>query len=257
MVMTDEFRDPITYEVITDPVVLCATGQVYDYQVRLATAAAAAAAAAASSSSSSKASGSSCCVRVCRLPGLKQSIRGWLQQHGRQLPAEVHGSLDDIEATQPEMASAIRAMRNDSGRERLAATTCLAYQYRRWQDSTPDDPAAQVAQAELRSAVLDDLLWIVRYATGEPGLQLVAIWALPASLLACCCLDEELAWLAAVAVVPLVAMLNSTHSYAQEWALQAGAVQALLQLVSQEQAAVGFHRDRAAVAWPPLQKLLK
>jgi hypothetical protein len=44
-----------------------------------------------------------------------------------------------------------------------------------------------------------------------------------ASLLACCCLDEELAWLAATAVVPLVAMLNSSHSYAQEWALQVGA----------------------------------
>jgi hypothetical protein len=41
-----------------------------------------------------------------------------------------------------------------------------------------------------------------------------------ASLLACCCLDEELAWLAATAVVPLVAMLNSSHSYAQQWALQ-------------------------------------
>lgn len=62
-------------------------------------------------------------------------------------------------------------MRNDSGRERLTATTLLAYQYRRWHDSTPDDAAAQMAQAEVRSAVLDDLLWIIRYATGEPQLQ--------------------------------------------------------------------------------------
>lgn len=30
----EEFKDPITYETMTDPVVLCATGQVYDYQVR-------------------------------------------------------------------------------------------------------------------------------------------------------------------------------------------------------------------------------
>jgi hypothetical protein len=72
---------------------------------------------------------------------------------------------------QPDIATAIRTMRNDSGRERLTATTLLAYQYRRWQDSTADDAAAQMAQAEVRSAVLDDLLWIIRYATGEPELQ--------------------------------------------------------------------------------------
>lgn len=27
-ILQDEFKDPITYEIITDPVVLCATGQV-------------------------------------------------------------------------------------------------------------------------------------------------------------------------------------------------------------------------------------
>ncbi|WIA28352.1 hypothetical protein OEZ86_010899 [Tetradesmus obliquus] len=250
----DDFKDPITYEIINDPVVLRATGQVYEYQ----------------SLRRWLAAGNYRCPRtnlelvdaqVCRLPWLKQSIRDWLQQHGRQLPAEASCCLADIEATQPEVAAAIRTMRNDSGRDRLTATTLLAYQYRRWHDSTPDDAAAQMAQAEVRSAVLDDLLWIIRYATGEPQLQGAA-----ASLLACCCLDEELAWLAATAVVPLVAMLNSAHSYAQEWALQvvykvclhvhssrqllwkAGAVQALLQLVSRDKAAVGFHRDRAAVA---------
>jgi hypothetical protein len=82
-------------------------------------------------------------------------------------------------ATQPEIAAAIRTMRNDSGRERLNATTLLAFQYRRWQDSTADDAAAQMAQAEVRSAVLDDLLWIIRCATGEPELQV--------SLVSDCC----------------------------------------------------------------------
>jgi hypothetical protein len=58
---------------------------------------------------------------------------------------------------------------------------------------------------------LTELPWLLAVAAAQGA---------AASLLACCCLDEELAWLAATAVVPLVAMLNSAHSYAQEWALQ-------------------------------------
>lgn len=41
-----------------------------------------------------------------------------------------------------------------------------------------------------------------------------------ASMLACCKHDEELAWLAATGIVPLVAMVNTGSKYAQEWALQ-------------------------------------
>lgn len=39
-------------------------------------------------------------LQVCRLPWLKQSIRDWLQQHGRQLPAEASCCLADIEGVQ-------------------------------------------------------------------------------------------------------------------------------------------------------------
>jgi hypothetical protein len=38
------------------------------------------------------------CLQVCRLPWLKQSITEWLQQHGKQLPADASNcSLPDIE----------------------------------------------------------------------------------------------------------------------------------------------------------------
>lgn len=76
----------------------------------------------------------------------------------------------DTTALRPEIASGIRGIRNESGRERLNATTMLAYKYRQWTDSTAaSDAATHMLQAEVRAAVMDDLLWMVRY--GEPELQ--------------------------------------------------------------------------------------
>ena len=77
----DEFRDPISLSLIEDPIVLCATGQVYCYKTM----------------KDWFSTGNRLCPRtnqtitdaqICRLPWLKQRINEWRMQHGLPPPAD-------------------------------------------------------------------------------------------------------------------------------------------------------------------------
>ncbi|KAF8072501.1 SPL11 [Scenedesmus sp. PABB004] len=248
----EEYRDPITFELMAEPVILVATGMVYDR----------------ASLARWFAAGHHRCPRtnvevvdaqVARLPWLRAAIADWAARRGRPPPAEGQPSLAAVGALHADIGAAVRALRGSSSPS-AADVAALARALQRWQDGSAGDGAAAAAQAAVRRAVVDDMAWLVRYG-GDPELQ-----AMAASVLNCCDDDDELAWLAATSTVPLVAMLQSSSSSAQQWSLQvlykialrvasagpllqrAGAVGALLRLVSLDRDAVPFHRDRAAVA---------
>ncbi|GIL64421.1 hypothetical protein Vafri_18351 [Volvox africanus] len=219
----DEFKDPISFSVMLDPVVLCATGQVYEY----------------TSLRNWFQTGNRLCpktnievldVQVVRLPWLKARIHEWLTQHGRPTPPQ-RDPTECLARLHSSLAGWVHAIRNDTGEKRSTALADLYELLRQWEDSTvepteddqvmaataagrPCSSAAYAAAMErlhryVRGAVMDEAVWLLRH--GNPYLQGVA-----ASILAYCDSPGEVSWLAAVAAVPAVSLCMSQNRYTSQ-----------------------------------------
>ncbi|GFR50103.1 hypothetical protein Agub_g12249 [Astrephomene gubernaculifera] len=236
----DEFRDPISLAVMQDPVVLCATGQVYEYGTLR----------------NWFRTGNRLCpktnievldVQVIRVPWFKARIHEWLRQHGRP-PHPPPDPTERLARLHPSLAAWVHAIRNDTGERRSAALADLYEALRQWEAATAPPPAphppaaggegasaeaqtaaqeaaaaaaaahaAAVAQAGaverlhkyVRGAVLDEAVWLLRH--GNPYLQGVA-----ASVLAYCDTAGEVSWLAATAAVPAVSLCMSQNRYTSQ-----------------------------------------
>ncbi|GLI67767.1 hypothetical protein VaNZ11_012021 [Volvox africanus] len=267
----DEFKDPISFSVMLDPVVLCATGQVYEY----------------TSLRNWFQTGNRLCpktnievldVQVVRLPWLKARIHEWLTQHGRPPPPQ-RDPTECLARLHSSLAGWVHAIRNDTGEKRSTALADLYELLRQWEDSTvepteddqvmadtaagrPCSSAAYAAAMErlhryVRGAVMDEAVWLLRH--GNPYLQGVA-----ASILAYCDSPGEVSWLAAVAAVPAVSLCMSQNRYTSQAATRllynlarggqvarrvlvgAGAVTALIAVLATDRQEYGYCRDRAA-----------
>ncbi|GIL86374.1 hypothetical protein Vretimale_11685 [Volvox reticuliferus] len=267
----DEFKDPISFSVMLDPVVLCATGQVYEY----------------TSLKNWFQTGNRLCpktnievldVQVVRLPWLKARIHEWLTQHGRPPPPQ-RDPTECLARLHSSLAGWVHAIRNDTGEKRSTALADLYELLRQWEDSTvepteddqvmaataagrPCSGAAYAAAMErlhryVRGAVIDEAVWLLRH--GNPYLQGVA-----ASILAYCDSPGEVSWLAAVAAVPAVSLCMSQNRYTSQAATRllynlarggqvarrvlvgAGAVTALIAVLATDRQEYGYCRDRAA-----------
>lgn len=247
-----------------DPVVLCATGQIYDYETlrqwfvhgnRLCP----------------KTNIEVLDVQVTRLPWLKCQIREWLEAHN--MPMQDQDPVDSIREMHPMLGQLVHDIKRASSgggsaliSKRAEAVAELVRVFQDWDEKTGLADGAREMQRTVRSAVMDDLIWMVRY--GDAYLQGVA-----ASALACSDTPEENRWLAAAAVFPVVALLQSSVPYTQEAAMQvlynvvlesdvahkavwtSGGVQGLLSIISKGRDEVRFHRDRVAVTLATMVEL--
>ncbi|GLC36774.1 hypothetical protein PLESTB_000784300 [Pleodorina starrii] len=263
----DEFKDPISLNVMLDPVVLCATGQVYDYTTL----------------KDWFRTGNRLCpktnievldVQVVRLPWLKARIYDWLKQQGRA-PTPKPDAEERLARLHPTISGWVHSVRNDTGEKRSAALADLYELLRQWEAASLEPPegseaaagrpcgsAAYAAANErlhryVRGAVMDETIWLLRH--GNPYLQGVA-----ASILAYCDSAGEVSWLAAVAAVPAVSLCMSQNRYTSQAATRllynlarggqvarralvgAGAVTALISVLATDRQEYGYCRDRAA-----------
>jgi hypothetical protein len=242
----DEFRDPISLEIIKDPVILCPTGQVYCYTTLRQWFAA----------------GNRLCPRtnvavndaqVTRAPWLKQMIKHFCESKGLDFGSEdaSRQRLAEIDANVPGWISCISS---DSGPKRIQAVFEV-YNFLRSLDVHRTESAE--AHKLIRSAVLDDMVWLLRY--GDPHAQ-----GLAASILAYCDTAEEVQWLSAVTIIPAVLICSSPNTYTSQAATRllynlaragpiarttirlAGGHQSLLNIVCTDRSAYGYTRERAA-----------
>ncbi|EFJ43376.1 hypothetical protein VOLCADRAFT_121440 [Volvox carteri f. nagariensis] len=148
----DEFKDPISLNVMLDPVILCATGQVYEYTTL----------------KNWFRTGNRLCpktnievldVQVVRVPWLKARIHEWLQQHGRG-PTPQPDATERLARLHSSLAGWVHSIRNDTGERRSAALADLYELLRQWEVATvepPEDDTAAgtvaVAASEPDSAV--------------------------------------------------------------------------------------------------------
>ncbi|GAX84593.1 hypothetical protein CEUSTIGMA_g12014.t1 [Chlamydomonas eustigma] len=250
----DEFKDPITLGIIQDPVILCPTGQVYCY----------------STLRQWFATGNRLCprtnitlndVQVTRAPWLRQMIKEFCETKGLEFGLEDISKqrLAEIDANLPGWITCISS---DSGPRRMHAVS-LVYNFLRSLDV--QQPEKAMAHKLIRSAVLDDMVWLLRY--GDPHSQ-----GLAASIAAYCDTCEEVQWLSAVATIPAVVLCSSPNTYTSQAATrllynlaragpstrtmigQAGGHKSLLNIVCTERSTYGYSRERAAGTLAALAK---
>lgn len=193
----EEFVDPITFSCMADPALLCGTGQVYclrSLRAWLAT----------GSRTCPKTNMKMRDVEVVRLPSLRSRIASWRSEHG--LPP-----LPPLDPP-PEVAQAA----GGAGLARILQDLRSGDVYKRgvaaggMNDVIIDwgrEPHMAERQ-EIMEAVLLDLVWLLRQ--GDPYGASVA-----AAALSQYDQPQQVAFLAAVAAIPAVALLWSPHSYGQ------------------------------------------
>mmetsp|Transcript_12310 Transcript_12310/g.26571 ORF Transcript_12310/g.26571 Transcript_12310/m.26571 type:complete len:628 (-) Transcript_12310:726-2609(-) len=253
----DEYKDPISFAIIKEPVLLCATGQVYCYHTLR----------------SWFMTGNRICpktnievldAQIARLPWLKQQIHSWMRAHGMNVPA-AEDPMEELRAINPLLPTWIVDIRGDTGAKRTRATADLYEMLRQWEALHGTGAEALEQHRLVREAVMDDMVWLIRY--GDPYLQGVA-----ASVLAYCDTPEEVQWLAAVAAVPAVLLCLSPNHYTSQAATRmlynisragdvarrtikvSGGVLSLLKIISTERSEYGYCRDRAAATLAVLSK---
>lgn len=253
-IIPDEYKDPISLSVIFDPVVLCATGQVYDYDTLRGW----------------FSTGHRICpktnievqdAQVTRLPWLKQKVLEWMKQHNYPCPQR-RDYVKDCESIHSDLPAWMSDIRFDTGQKRIRATTDIYELLRKWPE---DSPEAIEKGKIIRTAVMEDMIWLLRY--GDPYVQGVS-----ASILSCCESPEEVHWLAATALVPTVILLSSPSNYTSQAATRllfnlsragsiarrairtAGGLPCLIRIISTPRDEYGYCRDRAAATLAVLTK---
>lgn len=107
----------------------------------------------------------------------------------------------------PTVVPLIWDIQNYSCHKRVKGLTELSAILRAWEiNPTPDNKDANKSVREILS---DELVWLLRY--GDPYLQ-----GLSAAILSYCDDPEEIQWLAAVSVLPTVAVCLSPNLYTSQ-----------------------------------------
>ncbi|KAL4441278.1 hypothetical protein ABPG77_011515 [Micractinium sp. CCAP 211/92] len=223
----EEFMDPISFACMEDPVLLCGTGQVYclrSLRAWLQT----------GSRTCPKTNMAMRDVEVVRLPSLRSRIASWRAQHGLEPLPPLDPAPAEVQAAGPWVARLLLDLRCGDAYNRGLAAGVLNDLLITW------GPQPTPAQVAIMEAVLLDLVWLLRQ--GDPFGSGVAAAALSQYER-----PEQVAFLAAVAAMPAVALLWSPHSYGQHSAarllsnlarafpampdvlVEAGAVRGLLQ----------------------------
>ena len=263
---------PISFQVMQNPVMLCCTGQVYDYP----------------NLRSWLTLGNMVCprtnmpmydVQVVRLTALKERCREWMEAAGTPLPQDptpVQLELQDLNPQLPDWLQAVRG--SGSLDKRGAAAAKINDLVVKWTSRSvhgqvdleddegnfsgagampPLNPHTEGLMKALKEWVIDDLLWLVRYGNNYGK-------GCAANALSCFTLPQELAWIAVCGAVPLVATLQSPDAYARQAAArvinnivhgsevvrnilgEAGAVQGMLWQIESKMAAGPYTRAPAA-----------
>ena len=265
---------PISFQVMQNPVMLCCTGQVYDYP----------------NLRSWLTLGNMVCprtnmpmydVQVVRLTALKERCREWMEAAGTPFPLDptpVQLELQDLNPQLPEWLQAVRG--SGSLDKRGAAAAKINDLVVKWTSRSvhgqvdvddddgegnftgvgampPLNPHTEGLMKALKEWVIDDLLWLIRYGNNYGK-------GCAANALSCFTLPQELAWIAVCGAVPLVATLQSPDAYARQAAArvinnivhgsevvrnilgEAGAVQGMLWQIESKMAAGPYTRAPAA-----------
>ncbi|GMH40510.1 hypothetical protein BSKO_08414 [Bryopsis sp. KO-2023] len=197
----DEFKDPISFSAMKDPVVLVATGQVYDYDnlrewfvmgKRVCP-------------SSNR---PVCDAHICRLLALKERINCWRAENG--LPIAPPETYDDFAELDEKIPTHVKNLKSGISKAVLQAMIDMNNMMCRWQGETDKATArSKEIQAKLRNCIMEDLILAVRY--GDSYMQGIA-----ANLLGFADTEEEFGWLTACAAVPLCNLLFSPNQYANQ-----------------------------------------
>eukprot|EP00873_Tetraselmis_striata_P016053 jgi/Tetstr1/436317/TSEL_025156.t1 len=248
---------PISLNLMRDPVLLCATGQVYDYPNLRAW----------------LTLGNMLCpktnmpmfdVQVVRLTALKQRCWEWAEAAGTPLTADRSPRELRLHELHPELPDWLNTVRTSGSLDKRGTAAArindLMVQWTSGGTARPESEAADECMKQLKQHAIDDLLWMVRYGKNYGK-------GCSANALSCFTLPKELAWIAVCGAVPLVALLQSPDAYAQQAAARvinnivhgseiardtlgnAGAVQGLLWQVERKASnAVSYTRAPAAQA---------
>mmetsp|Transcript_16557 Transcript_16557/g.39284 ORF Transcript_16557/g.39284 Transcript_16557/m.39284 type:complete len:304 (-) Transcript_16557:200-1111(-) len=202
----EELICPISLGVMKFPVLLSATGQVYDYR----------------SLRTWLTRGNMLCprtniplsdIQVVRLAALRQRCQEWLEKEGHDpeiepSPAEL--GLEELDADLPEWVATLKSSGSLERRGNAAAriNDLMVHWASRRNEAAATEHEERLMR-QLRECIIDDLLWLLRYGKNYGK-------GCAANALSCFTLPAELAWIAACGAIPLVAMLQLPDAYAKQ-----------------------------------------